>query len=166
MITLAHPPDHVYDNPPKIINPLPILYTFDATTGEYNRGGTLTPIVIMQPLAYRIKNSSRHGKCPKEWLDVLFITKFNRLGLLSLADWYALDLLECLKLLELQQIRSYGVWLCASRRINETTANWGDRKTYIPQVSSYYWASNWDRINAVRTLSDIRNNPWSQGYAR
>jgi hypothetical protein len=166
MLKFDNPPDRVFDNPPKIINPLPILHTFDPATGNYTRAGSLAPIVVIQPLAYRIKNSARNGKCPKEWLDVLFLTKFNRVGLLSLADWYALDLLQCLKLLELRQIRSYGVWLCVNRRVNETTANWGDRKTYIPQVSSYYWASNWDRINAVRTLSDIQNNPWSTTNAK
>jgi hypothetical protein len=182
MLKFDNAPAHVYENPPKLTVPLPIPHTFNPATGGYMRelpeGGQTPTLMVIQPLIYRLTYSSRHGKCKKEWLDVLFLNKFNRLGVLSLPNWYAIDLLQCLKILELRQIQIHGAWLSMTRRVNErrtsdgfpvhegatrqTTANRGDKQTYIPHVNSYYWASTWDCVRASRTISDIRANPWGK----
>lgn len=181
MLKFDNAPAHVYENPPKLTVPLPIPHTFNPATGGYMReppeGGQTPTLMVIQPLIYRLTYSSRHGKCKKEWLDVLFLNKFNRLGVLSLPNWYAIDLLQCLKILELRQIQIHGAWLSMTRRVNErrtsdgfpvhegatrqTTAN-RDKQTYIPRVNSYYWASTWDCVRASRTISDIRANPWGK----
>jgi hypothetical protein len=170
MLRFNNPPDHVYESPRRVANPLPILYTFDPATGQYLRNGKDPALVVIQPLMYRLTYSSRHGKCKKEWLDVLFLSKFNTVGLLSLPGRYALELFQCLKILELREIQIHGAWLSLTRRVSETTAlfqeNRGDKRTYIPHVNSYYWASTWDCVRATRTISDLWSNPWEKAHGQ
>jgi hypothetical protein len=182
MLRFDNPPAHVYEHPNRVANPLPVLYTFDPATGQYLRNGKDPALVVFQPLMYRLTYSARHGKCTKEWLDVLFLSKFNTVGLLSLPNWYALELFQCLKILELRQIQIHGVWLSMTRRANErrtsdgfpvhegatrqVTANRGDKRTYIPHVNSYYWASTWDCVRATRTISDLWSNPWEKAHGQ
>ena len=176
-LVFDNPPSYLFD-PVKLTNQLPVLHTFSPSTGLYFRDGI--PVhgsIVIQPLLYRIKHVARRGqRCASvgfpdhegatrhsatNWLDVLFLNRFNRLGLLSLPNWYGIDLLQTLKLAELRGLKPHGVWLCINRRVNETTANRGKDRTYLPQVVSYYWATRSDCARAARTIADLHIYPWS-----
>jgi hypothetical protein len=162
MLDFDNPPDYVSIDPPRPSNPLPILHGFNLFTGNYFRNGREFPgLLIFQPLCYRWKYIGRNGNEPKDWFDVMFLTRLNRLGLLSLPHWYGIELDENLRQLKARSIQPYGVWLCMNRRVNKAR-----QRTYVPFVDSFYWSSRWDCMNAERTLTDLKTKPWSQSHDR
>ncbi len=160
MIKFDNPPDYVaIDSVPTPSNKLPVLHGFNAVTGNYWRADReIAGLLIIQPLFHQLKCVARHGECQREWLDVLFLSRFNQLGLLSISGWCALDLYECLKILELRSLKSYGVWLVMDKRANPFV----DRESglSVPFVGSFYWASRWDCMNAERVSQDLKIKPW------
>lgn len=133
----------MFDNPPEylsidaLVNPLdsaPIGYTFNPVTGCYSRGERdCLGVLILLPLGCRVN----HGA---DRLELLFLSKFNQLGLLTLDGHQAADLYQCLQILKLRQLKPYAAWLCMNRQFLQ------DARSWRACVSSYYWASKWDCV--------------------
>jgi hypothetical protein len=155
MPNFDNPPDYVsIDSASKRSNPLPIRHGFNPISGNFFRDGNEFPgRLIFQPLRYRWKSDNRDG-CGRHWCDVMFLTRLNQLGILSLPDSQGWHLSDRLEMLKARSIHSYGVWLVMNRKF--------DIKSYSPYVDSFYWSSRWDCMNAERTLDDLKTQPWSQ----
>jgi hypothetical protein len=156
MPNFDNPPEHVSkDRHRKQPNPLPIRYSFNPISGNYFRDGNeFSGLPIFQPICYRWQYTTRDRLNPKHWFDVLFLTRFNQLGILSLPDLHGCHLSDRLEMLKARSICSYGVWLVMNRRF--------EVKSYQPYVNSFYWASRWDCMNAEHTLFDLKTKSWSQ----
>jgi hypothetical protein len=163
MLKFDNPPAHVsIDNSP---NRLPILYSFNSLTGNFIFNGSehLGNLVI-QPLCFREKTVSRHGGIERFWLDVLFLDRFNRLGLISLHFLPGADLLDTFGNLLREKIELWGVWLRLSG--HDFGLECPTSVRYRAIVNSYYWASKIDCLNAESKLRSIRLKPWEQSNGK
>jgi hypothetical protein len=157
-IKFLNPPAHVLSShTPRSTNPLPVLYGFSPKTGNFTVAGPeYSGNLIIQPLRYRWKLCSRRGDVEREWLDVLFINRFDDLGLISLPQSVGNDLSNALSQLRLKRISLFGVWLCLAKYRPPF------QSAFRVNVNSYYWATEIDCLVAERKKRDIRLKPWSK----
>ena len=156
----------VFDNPPDrvltnhiepMFNRRPISYSFNPQNGNFAAAGDeYYGGLIIQPLHFRWKTSARHGQAKRLWLDVLFQSRLQHLGLLSLPAPTGYLLSHCFQRMQRKRISLFGAWL----RLNRYPRP--DKCPYMVEVSSYYWATDFDCLNAERKLRNIRLKPWEQ----